>query len=170
MMLKTALPMSLNEHVGRQVAELTGQNVPEAVAQAIAELDVLGYASDIVLVSERAGVSIADGAAAFFGVFAAFDLGPVIEQGRTISLSDRFERMALDRALANLMRAQRDLTADVLKSGEGLIADRVASWASRQKAGIERTRQAVAELTQGELTVSRLSVAAGLLADLAQEG
>ena len=39
-----------------------------------------------------------------------------------------------------------------------------------QKAGIERTRQAVAELTQGALTVSRLSVAAGLLADLAREG
>jgi len=36
--------------------------------------------------------------------------------------------------------------------------------------GIERTRAAVAELTQGSLTVSRLSVAAGLLADLAQEG
>src|SRR5690606_3342446 len=147
-----------------------GTGVPEPVAQAIAELGVLGYASDIVLVSERSGVSVADGAAAFFGVFAAFELWPVIEQGRAIVLSDRFDRMALDRALANLMRAQRDLTADVLKAGDGLVADRVASWASRQKVGIERTRAAVAELTQGSLTVSRLSVAAGLLADLAQEG
>jgi glutamate dehydrogenase len=39
----------------------------------------------------------------------------------------------------------------------------------QQKAGITRTAAAVAELTQGELTVSRLSVAAGLLADLARE-
>ena len=137
--------------------------MPEAVARQIAELSVLSYASDIVLVSERSGVSLTDGAAAFFGVFAAFELWPVIEQGREIALSDRFDRMALDRALANLMRAQRDLTADVLKADGGLDG-----WAARP--GIARTAAAVAELTQGELTVSRLSVAAGLLADLAQEG
>ncbi|KQX34282.1 NAD-glutamate dehydrogenase [Devosia sp. Root436] len=161
-MLGTALPASLAEGIARRVAELVGKGVPEALAQRIAELSVLSYASDIVLVSERSGVKVAEGAAAFFGVFAAFALWPVIEQGREIVLSDRFDRMALDRALANLMRAQRDLTADVLKSESGL-----AGWTARP--GIARTAAAVAELTQGELTVSRLSVAAGLLADLAQE-
>jgi len=162
-MLGTALPPTLTQSIAARTAELTGQGVPEAVAQRIAELAVLGYASDIVLVSERSGVSVAEGAAAFFGVFGAFVLWPVIEQGRDIMLSDRFDRMALDRALANLMRAQRDLTADVLKSTGGL-----AAWTAQP--GIARTAAAVAELTQGELTVSRLSVAAGLLADLAQEG
>ncbi|MHA6692137.1 NAD-glutamate dehydrogenase [Devosia sp. A449] len=162
--LGTSLPASLREGVTFMAAELMAKGVPGELAQRIAELPVLGYASDIVLVSERAGVSVAEGAAAFFGVFATFALWPVIEQGRTIALSDRFERMALDRALANLMRAQRDLTADVLKTEGGL-----AGWATRQKAGIARTAKAVAELTQGELTVSRLSVAAGLLADLARE-
>src|SRR5690606_20925165 len=134
------------EGVTFMAAELVAKGVPGELAQRIAELPVLGYASDIVLVSERAGVSVAEGAAAFFGVFATFALWPVIEQGRTIALSDRFERMALDRALANLMRAQRDLTADVLKTEGGL-----AGWATRQKAGIARTAKAVAELTQGEL-------------------
>ncbi|KRA52955.1 NAD-glutamate dehydrogenase [Devosia sp. Root635] len=162
-MLNSTLPASLAEGIAMRVVELAEQGVPEALARRIAELPVLSYASDIVLVSERSGVSVADGAAAFFGVFATFTLWPVIEQGREILLSDRFDRMALDRALANLMRAQRDLTADVLKSESGL-----AGWAARP--GIARTAAAVAELTQGELTVSRLSVAAGLLADLAQEG
>jgi glutamate dehydrogenase len=161
-MLATTLPASLAQSVADRVAELVGQGVPQTTAQGIAELSVLSYASDIVLVSERSGVSVADGAAAFFGVFAAFELWPVIEQGRGIQLSDRFDRMALDRALANVMRAQRDLTADVLKSEGGL-----ASWTARPAIG--RTATAVAELTKGDLTVSRLSVAAGLLADLAQE-
>lgn len=161
-MLPSALPASLVEGIADRVAKLVAQGVPVATAQRIAELPMLSYASDIVLVSERSGVPVDQGAAAFFGVFAAFRLWPVIEQGRAIQLSDRFDRMALDRALANLMRAQRDLTADVLKTEGG-----VAGWASRP--GIERTAAAVAELTQGALTVSRLSVAAGLLADLAQE-
>jgi UDP-N-acetylmuramoyl-L-alanyl-D-glutamate--2,6-diaminopimelate ligase len=46
--------------------------------------------------------------------------------------------------------------------GEGLRA--------RHDAGIARTVKAVSELTGGAATVSRLSVAAGLLADLAHEG
>lgn len=161
-MLGSTLPASLAQGVAERAAELVGKGVPETVAQRIAELSVLSYASDIVLVSERSGVPVAEGAAAFFGVFAAFDLWPVIEQGRGIQLNDRFDRMALDRALANVMRAQRDLTADVLKTEGGL-----AGWTARPAIG--RTAAAVAELTQGALTVSRLSVAAGLLADLAQE-
>ncbi len=161
-MLGSTLPASLAQGVAERAAELVGKGVPDTVAQRIAELSVLSYASDIVLVSERSGVPVSDGAAAFFGVFAAFELWPVIEQGRAIQLSDRFDRMALDRALANLMRAQRDLTADVLKSDGGL-----SGWTARPAIG--RTATAVAELTQGTLTVSRLSVAAGLLADLAQE-
>jgi glutamate dehydrogenase len=168
-LMGTTLPASLMDGVAQMAANLTGRGVPETMAQRIAELPVLGYASDIVLVSERASVSLADGAVAFFGVFTAFELWPVIAQSRALVLSDRFDRMALDRALANLMRAQRDLTADVLKADGGPAVERLAAWRAQRKAGIERTAAAVAELTQGALTVSRLSVAAGLLADLARE-
>ena len=76
--------------------------------------------------------------------------------------------MALDRALANLMRAQRDLTVDVLRAGTGDIATRLAAWRKDQPEAIDRVAAAVAALTQGDMTVSRLSVAAGLLADLAR--
>lgn len=168
-MLSTVLPSSLTDILDQSTAGLVAQGVPQTLARRIAELPVLSYASDIVLVSERAGVTVPDGAAAFFGVFAAFNLWPVIEQARDLVLSDRFDRMALDRALANLMRAQRDLTADVLKADIGPIAARLASWKSQRKSAIDRASSAVAELTQGALTVSRLSVAAGLLADLARE-
>ena len=169
-LLATTLPAALSEQVAARAAELVSKGVPGETAQRFAELGVLGYASDIVLVSERSGVPVADAAAAFFGVFATFALWPVIELGRGIVLSDRFDRMALDRALANLMRGLRDLTADVLRTGAGPVDERLAEWKAQRKAGIERTVEAVAEMTQGMLTVSRLSVAAGLLADLAREG
>ncbi len=149
---------------------LIKHGVPEGLARRIGELPVIGHGSDIVLVSERADVEVPVGAAAYFGVAGLFDLFRVIEEGRAIVLGDRFERMALDRALANMMRALRDIAADVLAAGDGAASERLAAWQGKHAEGITRTAQAVGELTQGTLTVSRLSVAAGLLADLAQEG
>ena len=109
-------------------------------------------------------VSIETAGRAYFGVAGLFDIFGMADSGRSLVVSDRYERMALDRALANLNRAQRDLTADVLSAG-GFDA-----WRGQHEAAIARTVGAVSELMQGTATVSRLSVAAGLLADLAREG
>jgi glutamate dehydrogenase len=97
-----------------------------------------------------------------------FGLAEVIETGSHIGLADRFDRMALDRSLANLMRAQRDLTVDVLATGRGDIGARLAAWRQARPDAIDRVAAAVEGLTKGEMTVSRLSVAAGLLSDLAR--
>ncbi len=167
-MLRNTLPEALLERVSRRVVDLSLAGVPEGLAQRIADLSVLSFGSDIVQVSERSGVSVPDAATAFFAVFDMFGLLTVIEQGRALMLPDRFDRMALDRTLANLMRSLRDLTADVLRTGTGPVPERVRVWSEQRRAGLNRTATAVAELTQGELTVSRLSVAAGILADLAQ--
>ena len=83
-------------------------------------------------------------------------------------LADKFDRMALDRALANLLRAQRDLTADALASGGGAVDTRLKAWRASHPEAIARVADAVQGLTEGEMTVSRLSVAAGLLGDLAR--
>jgi glutamate dehydrogenase len=66
------------------------------------------------------------------------------------------------------MRAVRDLTADVLGTGDGDVSGRLAAWHDSQPRAIDRAAESVQELTEGALTVSRLSVAAGLLADLAR--
>jgi glutamate dehydrogenase len=97
-----------------------------------------------------------------------FGLAGIVDSGSRIVLADRFDRMALDRALANLMRAQRDLTVDVLGFGRGEIDTRLAAWKAARPEAIERVVEAVKGLTSGEMTVSRLSVAAGLLSDLAR--
>jgi glutamate dehydrogenase len=66
------------------------------------------------------------------------------------------------------MRAQRALTADVLGVGRGDIETRIAAWRQARPDAIDRVAAAVQGLTAGEMTVSRLSVAAGLLSDLAR--
>ena len=166
--LPSLLPPVFADAIGAKAAAFQQGGAPTDVARRVAELSALSFATDIVLIGERAKVSIDDAAKAFFGVLETFNLGAIIAAGRDIVLADRFDRMALDRALANLMRAQRDLSTDVLAQGSSPIGKRLAGWRAARPAAIDRVIAAVADLTEGELTVSRLSVAAGLLADLAR--
>jgi glutamate dehydrogenase len=151
-----------------RAAKLEAAGTPRELARRFAELPVLSLGTDIVLVAEKAILPVRDAAQAFFGVMDAFGLARVVEQGNAVVLSDKFDRMALDRALANLMRAQRDLTSDVLAQGKGDIGKRLGAWRDAHGDAIARVAEAVRGLTEGEMTVSRLSVAAGLLGDLAR--
>lgn len=158
------LPGAQRQALDARVKALMAHGVPEVLALRVGELPELSHASDIVLVAERCGVETETAARAYFGVAGLFELFRIIEDGRAIVLADRYERMALDRALANLTRALRDLASDVLTAGslDRLVAERSVA--------VARTVASVRELTEGDITVSRLSVAAGLLADLAREG
>ena len=158
------LPAEQRAELDDRIRELVATGLPETLARQIGELPFLGHSSDIVLVAERSGNSLEKTAKAYFGVAGLFDLFRVIAGGRAIVMSDRFDRMALDRAMANVMRALRDLTADALAAGS--VDDLVA----QRSIEVARTVASVKALTEGGLSVSRLSVAAGLLADLAREG
>jgi len=167
-LVSSLVPPSLEKAISARADFFTAGGAPSAIARRIAELSALRYATDIVLVAERTKSPIAAAAGAFFGVLDLFGLSGIIDAGGRIALADRFDRMALDRALANLMRAQRDLTVDVLGFGRGEIETRLAAWKAARPEAIERVVGAVNALTSGEMTVSRLSVAAGLLSDLAR--
>ena len=166
--LSWLLPADIAHGLSADAARLVDQGVPADLARDIAELPLVGNTSDIVLVGERCRAGLDDVAQAFFGVSGIFNLWPIADEVRALILTDRFDRMALDRALANLTRAHRDITADIVTLGTGPVAQRIASWREARAEAIERSAAAVSELTRGGLTVSRLSVAAGLLADLAR--
>ncbi len=159
---------SLEAGVAARASQLETAGAPRDLARRFAELPVLSLGTDIVLVAEKAVLPVREAAQAFFGVLDAFGLAQVLAEANAIVLGDKFDRMALDRALANLMRAQRDLTGDVLAEGKGDVTKRLATWRERHATPITRVADAVRGLTEGEMTVSRLSVAAGLLGDLAR--
>ncbi len=168
LLLGTLVGPWLEKYIAERAERLENARVARDLARRFAELPVLSLATDVVLVAERTGATVPEAATAFFGVLDAFGLGRVIEEGNSIVLADRFDRMALDRALANLTRAQRDLTTDVLAMGDGDVASRFEAWRNARPEAITRAATAVRDLTEGDMTVSRLSVAAGLLSDLAR--
>jgi glutamate dehydrogenase len=164
--LGALLPPFVAKSVADQAVGFAKGGAPVDLARRISELSALTLASDIVLAANKSKASTKEAAEAYFKVLETFSLGRITEQGSRIHLSDRFDRMALDRALANLMHAQTGLTCDVLAASKGPIKERYEAWHQAHAGEIDRTIATVTALTDDELTVSRLSVAAGLLADL----
>ena len=161
------LSPTLGARLAQRAAGLQAAGVPLDLARDVAQLPALGVAGEAVLIAGRSGVDIVEAARAFFSVVDLFGLAELMEQAAVLNPSDRFDHLALDRALANLLRAERDLAADVLASGVGPVAGRVTAWQGAHREAIDRTRAAVAALIAGQPSVSRLSVAAGLMSDLA---
>lgn len=167
-MLDDVLPAFVSNSVSEQAQSFKDGGTPDALAKRIAQLSALTLATEVVLVSERAEISVEDAAKTYFAVLETFQLGHITEQVHTIEVKDYYDRMALDRAIANLMRAQRDITLDVLSFDSADVDTGLAAWHEARREDIERSREMVANITESTLSVSRLSVAAGLLSDLAR--
>ena len=86
---------------------------------------------------------------------------------RDIAVSDYFDRLALDRALDSIGDAERRLTAAMVRDGASGRAA-VEAWVAPRGAEVERIRPAVHEIAGSGLTLSKLTVAASLLGDLAR--
>ena len=151
-----------------RTAELLKAGVPEAVARRIASLSTLKAATDIVLVADRAGKPVGEVTATYFATEAFFQLDRVAGAVGNIVVADYFDRLALDRALDSIGDAERRLTAAMVGNGAA-GAGAVEQWVKPRQAEVERIRAAIHEIAGSGLTLSKLSVAASLLGDLARQ-
>jgi glutamate dehydrogenase len=166
--LATALPAEAAAARDARTAELVAAGVGEGLARRMADLPLLTVAPDAVLVADRTAKPVAEVAATYFAVGAFFKLDRIVEAARGINVSDYFDRLALDRALDAIGAAERRLSAEMMTNGTAGAAA-VEAWTAERKADVERIRAAVDEIAGSGLTVSKLSVAASLLADLVRQ-
>jgi glutamate dehydrogenase len=148
--------------------ELTEAGVPAALAARLASLPILKAAPDIALVAERAGRPVADVAKTYFASEAFFQLDRVTGKAVDIVVTDYFDRLALDRALDQIGDAERRLTAAMVGNGAS-GGEAVEKWVEDRKEEVERIRASIHEIAGSGLTLSKLSVAASLLGDLARQ-
>ncbi|MGQ3356175.1 MAG: hypothetical protein ACT6XS_16245, partial [Phreatobacter sp.] len=120
---------------------------------------------DIVAVADQTGRAVADVAATAFAASAVFRLDQMKSAARAITVTDYFDRLALDRALDSIADAERRITADMV-AGPAAGAAAVDAWMAVHGGRAERIRTAVAEIAGSGLTVSKATVAASLLGDL----
>jgi glutamate dehydrogenase len=165
--LDKALPKEAAAARAERAAELAEAGVPPELARRIATLPALTAAPDIVLVAERTKKPVAAVTATYFAAEAFFRVDRIAGAARGIPVSDYFDRLALDRALDSIGDAERRLTAEMVATGaSGKKA--VEAWIAPRAAEVERIRTAVHEIAGSGLTLSKLSVAASLLGDLAR--
>jgi glutamate dehydrogenase len=105
-------------------------------------------------------------ARAFFAVSEAFRIARIEEAARSISPPDYYDGLALSRATDMIGAARRGIAVAAL-TAFGKADDPVARWLEAGGERIARTRERLQALTEGgDITVSRLSVASGLMGDL----
>ncbi|ACA18051.1 NAD-glutamate dehydrogenase [Methylobacterium sp. 4-46] len=165
--LSSVLPAGAREALAKRGRSLADQGVPEPLAGQLAALAELGAAPDIVRVAEATGRPPVAIAATHFAIEELFRLGPLTRAARAVPVSDTFDRIALERAVAGIAAAHRALTAEAAATGaQGQAA--VESWSAARGASLARIRTAVSAIAASGLTVSKVSVAASLLADLSR--
>jgi glutamate dehydrogenase len=168
--VERALDAALSEDAtaarSTRVADLRAAGVPEALARQVAGLPALSVAPDIILVADRTSKSVAEVTQTYFAARDFFRLDRIANAAREISVSDHFDRLALDRARDRLGEAMRQLTGEMLDGGSP-GAPAVQAWVTSHGHDVERIRTAVHDIAASGLTLSKLSVAASLLGDLA---
>lgn len=153
---------ALKAEIEAEATRLCEAGVPDPLAARIARLPVEAELPDIVLIAEQTDRDLAEVAEVFFKVAGHFRLGAMDAKARGLRISDYYDGLALDRARATLAGAHRDVTAEALAAG-GFDA-----WLAANEARVGRTARAAGEIIEGDLSVSKFSVAAGLLAELAR--
>ena len=147
---------------------LTKAGIAPELALRLANLPLLKHATDIVMVAERAKRSVADVTQTYFAAEAYFQLDRVAGVLSNIPIADYFDRLALDRTLDSIGDAERRIAAAMVGNG-ATGAAAVEEWIKPRKAEVERLRAAMHEITNSGLTLSKLSVTASMLGDLARE-
>jgi glutamate dehydrogenase len=165
--LDAALPVDSAAARATRTMQLTASGVPAMLAKRIANIPELAAAPDLVLIADRTGKPMDAIAATYFAAEAHFRIDRVVVAARGVAVTDYFDRLALDRALDTIGDAERRLTAAMVETGQS-GAEAVEAWVASRKAEVERIRAAIHQIAGSGLTLSKLTVAASLLSDLAK--
>jgi glutamate dehydrogenase len=164
--LAAMAPEFTRTHLEEVAHALFRDGAPEELARRIAFLHVSEFIPDIVLVATRSGAELPAAARAFFAVTEAFRIGRIAEAARAIGVTDYYDGLALTRARDAIGDARRGIAVAALQANPK-AADPVGEWLEAGGETIARARDRLKALTEtGDITVSRLSVAAGLMSDL----
>ncbi len=150
------------------VLKMTSEGVPQSVALNIANLPALVSAADIVLIADRTGHLVSQVAPIYFAAESHFQLDRIVAAAREIKLVDYFDRLAFDRGLDAMGDALRRLVAEMMAAGGSGGAEAVAVFESQKGNDVDRVREAIHDMVASGLSVSKLTVAASMLGDLAR--
>jgi glutamate dehydrogenase len=165
--IEAMLPAFTAERLEERKHQFFKAGASEDLAHQLAFLNIAELIPDIALVAEGAGADLGEAARAFFAVSEAFRIGRISDAMRGMATGDYYDGLALSRATDMINTARRGMAIAALTAHKG-EDDPVEAWLSAGGVRIERARERLKVLTEGgDLTLSRLTVAAGMMGDLA---
>ncbi len=163
--LEKIVPDFLRERIDDDFARFKEAGIPDNLARTLARLPIAGLIPDILWAAKSSRKTLDTAAKTFFAITETFRIGRMVQTAQEISVKDYYDGLALDRALQSLHRARRDIVVDVLKS-----KGTTDQWIKTNELAVTRTRDQISNIIETDkASVSRLTVAANILADLARE-
>ncbi|MGE8940393.1 NAD-glutamate dehydrogenase [Leptospira interrogans] len=134
------------------------------VASRVALLDLLNQAPAVTRLAHETGRSISDAACIAFAAADYFRLDELKAKAAALQLHDYYDVLAVNGAIHTLERARRALSAEILRTSKSTD---FAAWLTNHGQRLIRAKAALDEIAQtGDVTVSRLTVAASQVRDL----
>ena len=150
--LRTALPQvlspELQSEMDRQAEIYAGNRVPAGLAHAVASLDALAPACDIVRIAAAGHFVPKDVAGVYYGLGAQFGFDWLRGASETLSGGSEWQRMAALAIFDDLYSHQTQLANRVLDDAGGpeVVGVVIDAWAAAHTAAVERVHSIVAEL------------------------
>jgi glutamate dehydrogenase len=161
-MLDRVLPARFREVIGQAAERFEAAGAPAALATRIAMLPALAAATDIHLVRDATGAPLDAVAPVFFDTADVFGIARIARLALALPPGDYYDGLARDRALEMLVVAHRRIATEVILAGG------IDAWMEKRRPAAAHALETVASASDGgAMSLSRLTVAANLLADIA---
>jgi glutamate dehydrogenase len=141
---------------------LVAAGVPEELAARIAALPAELGSLDLIVIGEASGRAVDEVLPVVTAIDEALAADLVANLAETVRPADLYEGQAAEIARRAFAAARRRIVAQAIAEGGADL------WTTAREARIGRLRQLVGDLLVGPPTVAKLTVAAGLVAELAE--
>jgi glutamate dehydrogenase len=152
----------------RDARGLIEGGVPAELAADISRIEVLKLAPAITVIAAETGVPAPAAAAAYLTIGEELRTRELAVKAAAIAAPDYYDRLAIAQALTQLADAQARLTRQALRAVPSGSRALTETWLRQQGERFDRVERTLAEVAnERSLTIARLLVAAGQLAELA---
>jgi len=166
--------------VAKRVRGYVAEGAPEALAQAVAALQPLTIAADLVDLASGSSWTVKAVARLYHQAGAAFGFDRLRGAAGSFVGGDAFERLAVRRLIEDLLSEQTAITQAVLKfsanaqAGEDELSAKAAvtSWAALRMDRVRSAKRTVEDIETagGGWTFAKLTIANAALRELANAG
>ncbi|TCN31790.1 NAD-glutamate dehydrogenase [Sinorhizobium americanum] len=166
--MRAAISSGSSEEARLKAAGFIESGVPAKLAEEITELSLMTLVPEIMQIATVTGEPLNRTAQGYFAVTETFRVNRLLAAADRVPATEQFEAMALTRAVADIATARRDITVAALVE-QKKERNPVLAWQDQDRERVSRAGDQLKLLTEkGETTLAKITVAAGLLSDLAR--